>query len=81
MGRQEGKKFVSDEKDTTVDYNMMPSITDIDSVPWFDAKGITEAVHQYKSGKKQAVYGDDRDEKTDDKEDELDIDDFLSLFD
>ena len=81
MGRQEGKKFVSDEKDTTVDYNMMPSITDIDSVPWFDAKGITEAVHQYKSGKKQAVYGDDKDEKTDDKEDELDIDDFLSLFD
>ena len=35
---------------------MMPSIVDISLVPWFDAEGIAEAVHNYENGETEAVY-------------------------
>ena len=50
--------FVSDEKATTVDLNMMPSLLDVANVPWFDAEGIADAVHQYQDGATEITYGD-----------------------
>ena len=61
LGRDDGSGFVSDEKATQVDLNMMPSILDIGSVPWFDPEGIADAVHRYQNGETEIVY-DDRDE-------------------
>ena len=60
LGRDDGSGFVSDEKATQVDLNMMPSILDIASVPWFDPEGIADAVHRYQNGETEIVY-DDRD--------------------
>ena len=57
LGAQEASGFVSDEKAVTVDYNMLPSILDVSNVPWFDAEGIADAVHEYESGKTEADYG------------------------
>ena len=56
LGTMEGDKFVSNEKATKLDFDMMPSILDITNVPWFSPEGITEAVHQYKEGKKEITY-------------------------
>ena len=56
LGTMEGDKFVSNEKATTLDLDMMPAILDITNVPWFKPKGIAKAVHQYKDGKKQITY-------------------------
>lgn len=56
LGTMEGDKFVSNEKATKLDFDMMPSILDIINVPWFSPEGITEAVHQYKEGKKEITY-------------------------
>ena len=39
-----------------MDLDMMPAILDINKVPWFKPKGIADAVHQYKNGKKQITY-------------------------
>ncbi len=58
LGTMEGKKFVSDEKATKVDLNMMPTIGDISYVPWFDAAGIANAVHEYQNGAKEMKYTD-----------------------
>jgi hypothetical protein len=44
------KVHVSNEKATHVDLDMMPNIWDINSVPWYDAEGIADAVHQYQEG-------------------------------
>lgn len=56
LGKQEASGFVSNEKATTLDYDMMPSILDINSVPWFDANGIMKAVHKCKEGKTKESY-------------------------
>ena len=45
LGTLSGSDFVSNEKATVPDLNMMPSIFDITNVPWFNAEGITDAVH------------------------------------
>lgn len=58
IGRPENGEFVSDEKEVTLDLNMMPNVTDINNVPWFDAEGITDAVHQYQDGKTEITYSD-----------------------
>lgn len=50
LGKEGKKGFVSDEKSVKMDYNMINSILDIATVPWFDAKGITQAVHRYING-------------------------------
>ena len=55
LGTRGKKGFVSDEKATKVDFDMMPSIFDIVNVPWYDPDGIADAVHQYKDGKKEYV--------------------------
>ena len=59
LGRDSGSGFVSDEKDVKLDYNMMPSIVDISLVPWYDADGIAEAVHNYEKGETEAVYSEE----------------------
>ncbi|MDO5455458.1 MAG: S41 family peptidase [Eubacteriales bacterium] len=70
LGREdENGVFVSDEKATTVDLNMMPSILDAADVPWFDADGIADAVHQYQNGATEITYND--------KEDAEKVSDFL----
>ena len=56
LGQEEVGGFISDEKATQVDLNMMPSITDIMFVPWYDAEGIADAVHQYKDGATEIEY-------------------------
>ena len=56
LGTDGGSGFVSNEKATVSDLNMMPSIFDVSNVPWFDAEGITDAVHQYKDGKTVIEY-------------------------
>ena len=62
LGREdENGVFVSDEKATTVDLNMMPSILDAADVPWFDADGIADAVHQYQNGAAEITYNDKED--------------------
>ena len=63
LGTMEGKKFVSDEKATKVDLNMMPSIGDITEVPWYDPEGIADAVHQYQNGSKTIKYNNKSDEE------------------
>ena len=50
IGRETESGFVSDEKATTLDYDMLPSLLDVHLVPWYDADGIAEAVHRYQSG-------------------------------
>lgn len=60
LGTEETDSFVSDEKATKVDLNMMPSILDINLVPWYDPEGITDAVHRYKSGETEIVYSEDQ---------------------
>ena len=57
IGVEDANGFVSDEKDTTVDLNMMPSFLDAISVPWFDPEGITDAVHRYQNGETQINEG------------------------
>ena len=56
LGKQDAKGFVSNEKATEVDFDMVPSILEYDKIPWFDAEGIAEAVRQYKSGKTRMTY-------------------------
>lgn len=63
LGEETESGFVSDEKDTAVDYNMMPSIVDISLVPWFDAEGIAEAVHNYENGETEAVYSEEEEQE------------------
>lgn len=63
LGQFEGSEFVSDEKAVTVDLNMMPSFLDIQYAPWYDPKGIADAVHQYQSGATELTYGDISDEE------------------
>ena len=58
LGKYEDGEFVSDEKATVPDLNMMPSIWDISYVPWFDPEGIADAVHQYQDGASEIVYND-----------------------
>ncbi|WP_408071854.1 S41 family peptidase [Butyrivibrio sp. JL13D10] len=56
LGKLENGEFVSNEKVTEPDLNMMPSLLDFNSVPWFDPEGITDAVHQCKEGKTEMTY-------------------------
>ncbi len=58
LGEEKDGVFVSDEKDTTLDLNMMPSIWDIETVPWYDPDGIADAVHQYQEGATEIIYND-----------------------
>ena len=58
LGQYEDGVFVSDEKATTPDLNMMPSIWDVTYVPWFDPEGIADAVHQYQNGAVEIIYND-----------------------
>ena len=58
LGVEEDGSFVSDEKATVLDLNMMTSIWDITNVPWFDPDGIADAVHQYQEGAKEITYND-----------------------
>ena len=58
LGEKDSSGFVSDEKATTPDLNMMPSIWDISYIPWFDPEGIADAVHQYQNGAAEIVYND-----------------------
>ena len=60
LGTMENGEFVSNEKDTTLDYDMMPTLFDVVSVPWFEADGIAEAVHNYQNGGTAADYGDEQ---------------------
>ena len=72
IGKQDGSGFVSDEKATVPDLNMMPSIIDISNVPWYDPEGIADAVHQYQNGVTELTY---------DEQHEQQMSDFLeSLF-
>ncbi len=59
IGKETESGFVSDEKATTLDYNMMPSLLDIGLVPWFDANGIAEAVHNCQNGETVASYSEE----------------------
>ena len=56
LGTMQNGEFVSNEKDTTMDYDMMPTLFDVTSVPWFEADGIAEAVHNYQNGETAAEY-------------------------
>ena len=56
LGTEDENGFVSDEKATTIDLNMMPNIWDVNSVPWFDPEGIADAVHQYQEGATELTY-------------------------
>ena len=56
LGSKENGVFISNEKATEPDLNMMPSVFDIYAVPWFDAEGIADAVHQYQNGKDKILY-------------------------
>ena len=58
LGTYEDGVFVSDEKATTLDLNMMPSVLDVTYIPWFDPEGIADAVHQYQDGASEVVYND-----------------------
>jgi hypothetical protein len=59
LGKMQDGVFVSNENATVPDLNMMPSIWDINCVPWFDPEGIADAVHQYQDGAAQIVYSDE----------------------
>ena len=63
LGEETEGGFVSDEKATVLDYNMMPSIVDITLVPWFDAEGIAEAVHNCENGETAAVYSEEEEQE------------------
>ena len=80
LGTQQGDDagtFVSDEKATTLDYNMMPTILDVKNVPWFDAEGIADAVHRCKDGETEAVYAQPEGEQTGDIQPDQVISDLL----
>ena len=57
LGNMEGGKFVSNENGTEPDLNMMPSVLDYTSTPWFDPEGIADAVRQYENGATEISYG------------------------
>lgn len=59
LGKDDGSGFVSNEKAAKPDLNMMPSVLDVNSVPWFDPEGIADAVRQYKEGKTELTYSDE----------------------
>ena len=63
IGRETESGFVSDEKATTLDYDMLPSLLDVHLVPWYDADGIAEAVHRYQSGETAADYSEEEEEQ------------------
>ena len=63
IGRETESGFVSDEKATTLDYDMLPSLLDVHLVPWYDADGIAEAVHRYQSGETAADYSEEEAEQ------------------
>ncbi|MBQ9420512.1 MAG: hypothetical protein IJU30_01975 [Lachnospiraceae bacterium] len=56
LGTMEGSRFVSDEEATVPDLNMMPSVFDVFTVPWFDVQGIADAVHRYQKGESEIRY-------------------------
>lgn len=56
LGTNEADGFVSNEKATEMDFDMMPSILDINNVPWYDPEGIADAVHRYQNGEKTMTY-------------------------
>ena len=58
LGTQEAGGFVSDEKATNVDLNMVTSLLDVTGVPWFDPEGIADAVHRYQNGETEISYVD-----------------------
>lgn len=58
LGTDDGSGFVSAEKATEPDLNMIPSIWDIIKAPWYDPQGIADAVHQYQNGTRELVYDD-----------------------
>ncbi len=60
LGKMENGQFISNETATVPDLNMMTSLLDFNSVPWFDPEGITDAVHQYKDGKTEIDYEDNK---------------------
>ena len=63
LGIDDGNGFVSNEKTTDADLNMVPSIWDVVYAPWYDPEGIADAVHQYQNGAAELVYTDIRDEE------------------
>ena len=63
LGIDDGNGFVSNEKTTAADLNMVPSIWDVVYAPWYDPEGIADAVHQYQNGAAELVYTDIRDEE------------------
>ena len=71
---KENGVFISNEKATEPDLNMMPSVFDIYAVPWFDAEGIADAVHQYQNGKDKILY------QEEDENEEIIDEDFLKEF-
>lgn len=56
LGKMENGEFISDESVTEPDYNMLPSMLNFNSVPWFDPEGIAKAVHECKEGKTESTY-------------------------
>ena len=56
LGEETNGEFVSDEKATEVDLNMMPFMLDVIKVPWYNPEGIADAVHQYQNGVTEMVW-------------------------
>ena len=56
LGTDDGSGFISNEKATETDLNMVPSIWDIVNVPWYDPAGIADAVHKYQEGAAELEY-------------------------
>lgn len=56
-------------------FEMVPTYLDIEKVPWFDSKGIAEAVHQFKEGKNDYIS------KEKSKEDEINEEDIKKILD
>ena len=56
LGTDDGSGFVSNEKATTLDLNMVPTIWDISQVPWFDPEAIADAVNEYRKGVTEISY-------------------------
>ena len=56
LGTDDGSGFISNEKATETDLNMVPSIWDIVNVPWYDPAGIADAVHKYQEGATELEY-------------------------
>ena len=63
LGEETDGEFVSNEKTTIPDLNMMPSVWDVESVPWYDPDGIADAVHQYQEGATEIIYSDKTEEE------------------